>query len=645
MGQGDIAGASRPSGRLTLASLVVWLILALALPLSALTLNFIHVGGFPLGFWIAAQGALIGLAVLALVYAWRAGGAATGEGLRPALVFAGEAIGAVTILGFTGYIAALGYDGLALPLGLVAGMALLAILVAPRFVLYPVRSISGFFAVRYGGGLTRRLALLITSAATVLLLAADLKAGAHALQGLAKIQLPQAVSALGLTIGAIWVAGNFIAPKKIAGFSFAVILIGLLATLVAIAFDFSGSPMPHFALGKALEDHASLNQSLVVNKLSDVKSLTPMASPFLQLSMRNFAGLLLAVALGIVSAPHLLGRHVSQAAVAPGGAVRRSAFALVAVAVVAASLAPLAVYSRIGFEEAMSKGIENAAIPQSFAEASALGWVKVCDQKSDAGADLAAACAKASGQRGFLRLQDLAFTTDGFIVAAPEISGLAPYLQYPLLLGVVLASLLMGNALVIGLLVSDAEVRMNGATRSHRLDFRSTVLGAGLLLAAGLIAIIGAIDTGLLAAEGFALLAAGIFPALVLGLHWRRMNARGAVAAMLAGSLIAAAYLLGVHLWPVEFFQISGALSDAAPQAAKRFADLEATLSTAADPGSQVAARLMLARSATAIANWGGLKPAAIVLLAVPAGLVAGIVVSLLSSIPLRQPAGQPASR
>src|SRR6185436_5287424 len=101
---------------------------------------------FPLGFWIAAQGALIGLTGLALVYAWRAGGQATAKEFRPSLVFAGEAVGAVTIIGFTGYIAALGYDGLALPLGLVAGMALLAIVVAPRFVLYPVRSISGFFA-------------------------------------------------------------------------------------------------------------------------------------------------------------------------------------------------------------------------------------------------------------------------------------------------------------------------------------------------------------------------------------------------------------------------------------------------------------------------------------------------------------------
>ena len=92
--------------------------------------------------------------------------------------------------------------------------------------------------------------------------------------------------------------------------------------------------------------------------------------------------MLLAVALGVVAAPHLLGRHVSQSAVAPGGAVKRTAAALVAVAHLIASLPPLAVYSRIGFEQAMSKGIETAAIPQSFAEASALGWVKVCDQNS-----------------------------------------------------------------------------------------------------------------------------------------------------------------------------------------------------------------------------------------------------------------------
>ncbi len=631
MGLGDIAGASRPSGRLLLASLLIWLILSIALPLSALTLNVIRFGGFPLGFWIAAQGAIIGLVALVAVYAWRAGGAPVREGIRPALIFAGEIVGAVALLGFTGYIAAMGYDGLALPLGLVAGVALLAILVAPRFVLYPVQSISGFFAIRYGGSLTRRFAFLIALSATILLLAADLRAGSLGLQSLAGIPLHQAILSLALAIAATWLAGTFLAPAKMSGgLGFIVVFTGLLATLIALALFSNGSPIPHLSLGSALESHANLNQALVVNRLSDVKSLTPMTSPFLQLSMRNFAGLLLAVALGVVAAPHLLGRHVSQSAVAPGGAVKRTALALVGVAILIASLPPLALYSRIGFEETMSKGIEIAAIPQSFAEASALGWVKVCDQTSPATADLAAACTKASGQRGFLRLQDLAFTTDGFVVAAPMISGLNRKLEYPLLFGVILASVLVGNALMSSIVVADSEIRTKRDVRGPGLDFRSVAIAGFLLVAGAVLALSSAIGTGLLAAEGFALLAAGIFPSLVLGLHWRHMNAAGAIAAMLVGTLITALYLLGVHLWPVELFSITGGLSDAPPMAAKRFAELQAALAAATTPEAQALARAALVKHVTTIANWGGLKPAAITLVAVPASFVAGLLISLL---------------
>ena len=630
MGLGDIAGASRPSGRLLLASLLIWLILSIALPLSALTLNVFRVGGFPLGFWIAAQGAIIGLVALVAFYAWRAGGVPVREGIRPALIFAGEIVGAVALLGFTGYIAAIGYDGLALPLGLVAGVALLAILVAPRFVLYPVQSISGFFAIRYGGSLARRMAFVIAFAATCLLLAADIRAGSLALQSLTGLPLHEAILGLAFAVAAIWLAGTFLAPAKMsAGMGFVAVFVGLLATLIAFAVYYSGSPVPHLSLGSALENHANLNQTLVVNRLSDVKSLTPMASPFLQLTMSNFAGLLLAVALGVVAAPHLLGRHVSQTAVAPGGAVKRTALALIGVAIIVASLPPLALYSRIGFEEAMSKGIEIAAIPQSFAEASALGWVKVCDQTSPAATDLASACAKASGMRGFLRLQDLAFTTDGFVVAAPRISGFSPVLEFPLLLGVVLASILVGNALLSSIVVADREIRWKRDERAAGLDFRSVTVGGTLVVSAAVLALFSAIGTGLLAAEGYALLAAGIFPSLVLGLHWRHMNAAGAVAAMLVGTLITVIYLLGVHLWPVELFSITGGLSDAPAMAAKRFADLQAALAAASTPEAAALARAALVKHVTTIANWGGLKPAAITLIAVPAGFVAGLLISL----------------
>ena len=628
--QGDIADASRPSRRLILASVTVWLVVALALPLSALTLNFFRLGGSPLGFWIAAQGALIALVVLAFVYAWRAGGHAASENVWASFAFAGEAVGAATLVGFTGYIAAIGYDALALPLGLVAGLTLLAILVAPRFVLYPVRSIGGFFAIRYGGNSARRLALLITASATAILLAADLKAGAYALQSLARIGLPEAVTALVLGVAAIWLVGSVLTVRRLAGISFAAVLIGLLVTLVAIAARARGWTIPHLALGAALENHLSLNMTLVVNRLADVDALTPMTSPFLQLSMRNFAGLLLAIALGVVAAPHLLGRHVSQAVVAPGGAVRRTALALIGVAVVAASLPPLAVYNRIAFEKVLAKGIEDAVIPQKFADASELGWVKICDRNSRDVAELAASCAKVPEQRGFLRLQDLIFSTDGFVVAVPFMADLDRSLQYPLLFGVLLATLLMGNALLAGLVDADAEVRKSALPVQRGLDFRSATIGAGVLAIAAVIASVSMIGSGLLLAEGFALLAAGLFVPIVLGLYWRHMNSAGAIAAMVVGAFIAGAYLLGVHVWPVEFFRLSGGLSDAGPEAAQTFADLDTAFAVAADPQAQSAAWTALREHAATIANWGGLKPAAIVLMAVPLGFIVAIVVSLL---------------
>jgi Na+(H+)/acetate symporter ActP len=163
------------------------------------------------------------------------------------------------------------------------------------------------------------------------------------------------------------------------------------------------------------------------------------------------------------------------------------------------------------------------------------------------------------------------------------------------------------------------------------LDFRSASLGAGVLIFAVVLANIETIDSGLLLAEGFALLAAGLFAPLVLGLHWRPMNSTGAVAAMLAGTFIAAVYLLGVHVWPVEFARISGSLSNAGAEALQQFSDLDAAFSAASDPQAQAAAWADLREQAVMVANWGGLKPAAIVLVAVPAGLLAAIFGSLLS--------------
>jgi hypothetical protein len=100
---------------------------------------------------------------------------------------------------------------------------------------------------------------------------------------------------------------------------------------------------------------------------------------------------------------------------------------------------------------------------------------------------------------------------------------------------------------------------------------------------------------------------------------------------MLVGASIAVAYLLGVHVWPVEFARLTGFLSNAGADALQRFSDLDAAFSGATDPQAQAAAWADLREQAAIVANWGGLKPAAIVLVAVPAGFLAAILGSLVS--------------
>ncbi|MBN9282758.1 MAG: DUF4212 domain-containing protein, partial [Hyphomicrobium denitrificans] len=92
----------------------------------------------------------------------------------------------------------------------------------------------------------------------------------------------------------------------------------------------------------------------------------------------------------------------------------------------------------------------------------------------------------------------------------------------------------------------------------------------------------------------------------------------------------ALAYLLGVHVWPVEFYRISGLFSDAGEEAAQQFSDLDAAFSAAVDPQARAAAWSALRDYAATVANWGGLKPAAIVLITVPVSLLLSIAVSLL---------------
>lgn len=149
----------------------------------------------------------------------------------------------------------------------------------------------------------------------------------------------------------------------------------------------------------------------------------------------------------------------------------------------------------------------------------------------------------------------------------------------------------------------------------------------------------------------FSLAAAGLFPALVLGIWWKRANAWGALVGMIAGFGVCLYYLVATRYGAVEFFDVWGALSSATPDENARFAELKAAWAIAHSEAKD-AARAALEDHARTIANWGGVSPLAAAAFGLPAGFAATIVVSLLTKAPagetrdfvdaLRIPRGEP---
>jgi putative solute:sodium symporter small subunit len=631
MNAGGVSGANRPSRRLTLVSLLGWALIALAIPLLALTLNAFQVAGFPLGFWFTAQGALVALAGLALLFARRVRAAKSGEGLLGSAVFAGEAIGSAGFIGYAGLIALVGFDALSYPLGVAAGLALMAILIAPRFALYPVATTGGFFTARFGGLWPRRLMLTILLVATLMLLAADIRGAGLAIQALTGVDRPASFAIVAVVLSVSWLGLELAGGRRRWGLVFAALLAAFSLVLIVIALTQKRLPLPYWSYGVALREVADLEIGLMTKKLADVRAIKPMTSAFLQYSMWNFTGIVLAVALGLAALPQLLGRHVSQAAGAPAAASRRVALALTLVAVFLCGLAPYAVFARVSLAELVQPGLAVADLPRAVTQVSAQGWLEVCGAQSGSSAEIAAACAKAPGHKGLLRLQDLNFEPDAYVFAVSAVSGVPILLRVALAAAALLAALVAGHALVSGYLSADAEARRTGPAPRQRLDARSVALGILLLLGAVLVAAGSPSGIAALAGDGLALLAASVFPALLMGLVWRRYGAAGAIATLVTGFVAAAVYIFGLRLVPGLVFELTGDLSTAPPSAVAKFASLKAVAAAATEPAARLKAEAALHAQAATIANWWGLKTPAAVLFALPMAVAAGLVVTLLT--------------
>ena len=167
---------------------------------------------------------------------------------------------------------------------------------------------------------------------------------------------------------------------------------------------------------------------------------------------------------------------------------------------------------------------------------------------------------------GIVQLAEIRINQDIVTLATPEIAGL-PYVVSGLVAaGGLAAALSTADGLLLTIanaLSHDLYYRIiNPLAPSARRVLMTKVL---LLLVAAMAAMVAASRPGGvldMVAAAFSLAAAGFFPALVLGIFWKRATGLGAVAGMVAGFGITLYYLCTTQPWLRSVFGIGGPPAD-----------------------------------------------------------------------------------
>jgi cation/acetate symporter len=534
------------------------------------------------------------------------------------LALAADTVSAPFLLGLSGAVFAWGYDGLAFGLGLGAGVLLLQLLVAPRLPRMGVGSVPELFAGRYGPGAPRTAAAVVVVLSMAVLVVAQLMAAGLVTARLLNVDIATAIAVAAAALLACFALRGFFAPGWVRAVLFVLMLLALLAPMLQLSAEWYGVPVPQIAYANALWQIQGLEETLLEQDLADPAVMKPMLTAFVSLDPLNFLGIVLGLALGLASLPNILSQHF----MVPGvRAARRSAVWGLLFAMLLLSLAPaLAAYAKLAVLKLVAAPTDLAQLPAWIYAYGRLGLVEVCGVAAIDPAAVAKACAALPDASAVLRSQDLVLSPDMITLAMPEITGLGSAM-----LGFVAAAVLAAALVTAdGPLVAIAE-----AFGCEGQPVRRSVLAAAALIVTGFIASTHPGSVLDVATWSLTIAASGLFPALIAGLWWRRASAPAAVVAMIAGLVVCLHYLVATRYLAAGFFEVWQSLSSAGPTASETFNELKNAWVDAAPGPARDAAWAALDAHAQGIANWWGIGNLATIVLALPVGIAAMIVVSL----------------
>jgi cation/acetate symporter len=439
-----------------------------------------------------------------------------------------------------------GHSYLAFVVGWTGGYVLVATLMAPYLRKFGCYTVPDFVGTRYGGKLTRFLAVVVLAVASFTYVTAQINATGTVAARAFGIPFEVGVwfGLFGILICSLLGGMRAVTWTQVA--QYIVLIIAYLIPVFWMSNKQGFGLIPQFAYGEAIHRIMELEPVLGVGtpaaeKVAGLAVLTKLhATPAdTAIAAWQFVTLAFCMMVGTASLPHILMRYFTTPSVrAARSSVAWSLFFIFLLYFTAPSLAT---FSKL---QLLDPNLPTAIIGKSIESVMALDWVKNWSA-------ISMVAIRDSNADGILQINEFFLRADIVVLATPEFAGL-PY---------VISGLVAAGGMAAAMSTADGLLLAIANALSHDLYFKiidpKAETRKRLLVARVLLLFIGAAGaivasmklTGILGAVAWAFCFAmsGLFVPLVMGIWWKGATRAGAIASMAGGLGVGWWYLLAIR--------------------------------------------------------------------------------------------------
>jgi len=457
-----------------------------------------------------------------------------GTGVSPianGMATAADWMSAASFISMAGIISFIGYDGSVFLMGWTGGYVLLALLLAPYLRKFGKFTVPDFIGDRYYSNTARLVAVFCALIVSFTYVAGQMRGVGLVFSRYLEVDINSGVI-IGMAIVLFYaVLGGMKGITYTQVAQYCVLIFAFMVPAIFISIQMTGNPIPQLGFGSSGSDGIFLLDKL--DGLSTDLGFDEYTTG--SKSMLDVFFITSALMIGTAGLPHVIVRFFTVKKVSDA---RKSAgWALLFIAILYTTAPAIAVFARTNLIETVSEK-KYEEMPNWFSNWENTGLLSFNDKNND-------------GKIQYLadaQLNELTIDRDIMVLANPEIAQLPNWVIALLAAGALAAALstAAGLLLVISSSISHdlikkiikPDVSEKGELIAARISAFFAVMLAGYF---------GINPPGFVAAVvalAFGLAAASFFPAIVLGIFYKRMNKEGAISGMIVGVSLMLFYML-----------------------------------------------------------------------------------------------------